>query len=71
MWAVTGWAIATWLKTSIMLVAAVAVCWLAWGTGSGAFWAVCAAAVLAEGYLTRQLCREWASEARSSWWWTP
>ena len=55
MWAVTGWVIATWLRVTLVLTAAVAVSWLALGAHSGAFWLVCAAAVLAEGYLSRQL----------------
>ena len=48
MWAVTGWVIATWLRVTLVLTAAVAVAWLALGAHSGAFWLICAAAVLAE-----------------------
>jgi hypothetical protein len=70
MWAVTGWVIATWLKTTLVLAAVIAVCWLALGTHSGAFWLLCVAAVLAEGYLTRQLAREWSWEAGLRWWWS-
>ena len=69
MWAVTGWVIATWLKISIALAAAVAVCWLALGTHSGVFWLVCVAAGLGEAYLSRQLLREWNDEAGLRWWW--
>ena len=70
MWAATGWVIATWLRVTLVLAAAVGVSWLAFGGHSGAFWAVCAAAVVAEGYLTRQLVREWCDQARfSCWWW--
>jgi hypothetical protein len=71
MWAVTGWAIATWLKTSITLAAALAAAWWLCGAGSGAFTLACLAAAAAELYATRQLVREWCSEARMSWWWTP
>ena len=70
MWAATGWVIATWLRVTLILAAAVGVCWLALGAHSGAFWVGCAAAVLAEGYLSRQLVREWCDEARfTCWWW--
>ena len=71
MWAVTGWAIATWLKTSITLAAALAAAWWLCGAGSGEFTLACLAATAAELYVTRQLVREWCSEARMSWWWTP
>ena len=70
MWAVTGWAIATWLRVSLTVAAAVTVGWLAFGGHSAGFVAVCATAVLAEGYLSRQLIREWSDEARHRcWWW--
>ena len=70
MWTVTGWVIATWLRVTAVLTAAVAVAWLALGEHSGAFWLLCLGAVLAKGYLTRQLLREWADEARiTCWWW--
>ena len=70
MWAVTGWVIATWLRVTLALTAAVVVAWLALGAHSGAFWLICAAALIAEGYLSRQLLREWAHEARlGCWWW--
>lgn len=71
MWAVTGWAAATWLRITIALGVAVALCWWQLGDGSGWFWAVCAAAATLETYATRQLGREWAHEAHASWWWTP
>ncbi len=71
MWAVTGWAIGIWLKCTAALAAAVAACWWLLGTDSGWFFIACAAAVLAEIYLTDQLRKEWAHEARGSWWWAP
>ncbi len=70
MWAVTGWVIATWLRVTLALTAAVGIAWLALGSSSGAFWLLCAAALAAEGYLSRQLVREWNHEAGLRWWWT-
>ena len=70
MWAVTGWVIATWCKTTLALAVAVLVCWFTLGTGSGGFVLTCAAAGLAEIYLSRQLLREWNDEAGLRWWWT-
>jgi hypothetical protein len=71
MWAVTGWVVVTWLKMTIALAAAVAVAWLAFGAGSGAFVLACIGAGVGELYLSRQLCREWADEARiTCWWWS-
>ena len=69
MWAVTGWVIATWLHVTLVLAVIVAVCWLALGAHSGAFWLVCCGALVAELYLSRQLLREWGGEARLRWWW--
>jgi hypothetical protein len=70
MWAVTGWVIATWLRVTLALTATVVASWLALGAHSGAFWLICLAAGLAELYLSRQLLRQWAHEARlGCWWW--
>jgi hypothetical protein len=71
MWAVTGWVVATWLKLTAVLAVVVAVCWWQVGTDSGWFFAVCCAAVAGEVYLTGQLRKEWAHEARATWWWSP
>jgi hypothetical protein len=71
MWAVTGWALATWLKVTVVLVALVGAAWLAWGAHSGGFLLAVTGAGVLELYTVRQLCREWAYEARSSWWWSP
>ena len=71
MWAVTGRALATWLKATAALALVVAICWWQFGTASGGFVLACSAAVGAEIYLTGQLGKEWAHEARSSWWWAP
>ena len=70
MWVVTGWVIATWLRVTVLLAATVALAWLALGTHSGAFLLICGAAVLVEGYLSRQLLREWNWEAGMRWWWS-
>jgi hypothetical protein len=70
MWAVTGWVIATWLRVTFLLTAAVGLAWLALGEHSGAFWLICLGAVLAELYLSRQLLREWGWEAGLHWWWS-
>jgi len=69
MWEVTGWALATWFKLTLLFAAAVGIAWLALGADSGWFWAITAAAVAAELHITRQLAREWGHEARSRWWW--
>ena len=69
MWAVTGWVIATWLRVTLSLTAAVAICWFALGEHSGAFWFICCGALGTELYLSRQLLREWGWEAGLRWWW--
>jgi hypothetical protein len=71
MWAVTGWALATWLKLTAVLAGVVLVVWLVHGAGSGWFWAAVLGGVALELWAIRQLGREWAYEARSSWWWAP
>jgi hypothetical protein len=70
MWAVTGWAAATWLKTTLALALAIGVLWLVLGAGSGWFWAATVAAALVEYQVTRALAAEWGAEARYCWWWT-
>jgi hypothetical protein len=68
MWAVSGWALATWVKVTLLLTLGVLVAWLA--LTPGWFWLVAALAVLADLYVVRQLAREWADEARiTCWWW--
>ncbi len=68
MWDVTGWAAATWLKTTILLAVALGVCWLVFGISSGPFVLACVAAAIAEIHVTRQLVREWTHEASLRWW---
>jgi hypothetical protein len=69
MWAVTGWAVATWLRVTLLLALGVAAGW--WLLSPGWFVACCIGAALAEVWTLRQLAREWAYEAHTSWWWTP
>lgn len=70
MWAVTGWAAATWLRVTLALATTVGVLWLVLGAGSGWFWAAVLGAALIEWKTTRALAAEWGAEARYSWWWT-
>ena len=69
MWAVTGWAVATWLKITVFLALAVGAAWL-W-CSPGWFAVAVIVGVLVELWAIRQLAKEWAYEARSSWWWSP
>lgn len=71
MWAVTGWALATWLKITAFVAGAVLVTWVVYGPGSVWFWAAVLGGGALELWAIRQLGREWAYEARSSWWWSP
>jgi hypothetical protein len=71
MWAVTGWAVATWFKCTLLLAAVVGVVALVCGIGSGWFWGALVGAGVLEVWAVRQLGREWSYEARSSWWWAP
>lgn len=66
----TAWALRTWAKLTLLLVVIVGGTWLYLGTGSGWFWIVTGAALVAEWYVIRQLAREWSWEARSTWWWS-
>ena len=68
MWAVTGWAIRVWLRITVFLALGVGAAWL-W-LSPGWLAVVCIAAGLIEMWAFRQLAREWAWEARSSWWWS-
>jgi hypothetical protein len=71
MWAVTGWALATGLKVTALLGALVLTIWLVYGSDSGWFWVAVLGGAALELWTIRQLGREWAYEARSSWWWAP
>jgi len=70
MWDVTGWAAATWLKSTLLLGLLVAATWLTLGTGSGWFWTITAIAGATDVFIARQLSREWRYEASLRWWWT-
>lgn len=69
MWAVSGWAIVTWLRVTLLVALGLGAAWL-WLT-PGWFVICCIGGVLVELWAVRQLAREWAYEARSSWWWSP
>ncbi len=69
MLAVTAWALATWAKVTAGLALGVLLAWLT--LNPGWFWLVTGLAVLADLYAARQLCREWAYEARFACWWWP
>lgn len=69
MWAVTGWALTTWLRVTLLVALGVGAAWL-WCT-PGWFTVAWIAGAVIELWAIRQLAREWAYEARSSWWWTP
>jgi hypothetical protein len=69
MWDVTGWALVTWFKLTVLLGAAVGIAWLSLGAQHGAFWLITIGAILAELHIVRQLAREWGHEARFRWWW--
>ncbi len=69
MWAVTGWALATWLRVTVLLGLGVLLAWLT--LDPGWFWLVAGLAVLADCYAARQLCREWTHEAHLTCWWWP
>lgn len=68
MWAVTGWALATWAKLTALLAVVLGVCW--WQLDTSTFALACVGAALVELWLIAALFGEWVSEARSSWWWT-
>lgn len=70
MWNITGWALITWLKFTVLFALIVGVVWLALGSGSGWFWTAAVAAVGTDLFLARQLSREWRWEASMRWWWT-
>ncbi|WP_344024839.1 hypothetical protein [Pseudonocardia kongjuensis] len=66
----TLWALRTWARLTLLLALLVGGLWLYLGTGSGWFWTAVAVAVVTEYYVIRQLAREWAWDARATWWWS-
>jgi hypothetical protein len=69
MFETTAWALITWLKLTALLAGIVTVAWLLLGTDHGGFWLITIGAILTEGWIVRQLAREWGHEARFRWWW--
>lgn len=67
MFALTGWAVAMWLRITLALTLAVALVWWLVPTW---LWLAITAAVLIELHIIRQLAREWSWQARAHWWWT-
>ena len=69
MWTTTGHCLATWLKVTLVLGVLVLVAGIVWGFGTGPFVIAVIAAVVLDLLAIRGLVREWAFEARGSWWW--
>lgn len=69
MWSTTGRCIGTWLKVTLVLGLLVLVAGLVWGWRSGPFALAVLGAVLVELLAIRGLIREWAFDARGTWWW--
>jgi len=70
MWHTTSWFFRTWLKVTLALAVGVGVVWLCTDRAGYVVLAVIGAG-LAECWTVRQLCREWAQEARYLCWWWP
>jgi hypothetical protein len=66
---VTGWALLTWLKLTAALALGVVGVWL-FADKPGYTLAAAVVAVLVDLWAITALAREWAYEARSSWWWS-
>jgi hypothetical protein len=66
---VTGWALLTWLKLTAALALGVVGVWL-FADKPGYTLAAAIVAVLVDLWAITALAREWAYEARSSWWWS-
>jgi hypothetical protein len=69
MGAVTGWVLRTWLKITLFLGLGVAAVWL-FTDRPGYTVAAVVTAGLVEVWATQALAKEWAYEARTSWWWS-
>jgi len=65
----TGWCLATWLKVTALLAVLTVVAGFVWGFDSGQFIVAVLAAIVLDLCAIRGLLREWAFEARGSWWW--
>jgi hypothetical protein len=67
MGAVTAWAFRTWLKITVVLGLGMLGIW--WFRPGYTVAAVIVAGLI-EVWTVKALAREWAYEARTSWWWT-
>lgn len=68
MWDHAGRLAGTWMRTTLALVAGVAVVIAVYGLGSVQVKLAALAAVLVDLAVVRALVREWAWQARGSWW---
>jgi hypothetical protein len=66
MLALTGWALAMWLRITLALALVVA---LVWWLAPDWLWLALTGAALIEAWTIRQLAREWSWQARAHWWW--
>jgi len=69
MGAVTAWAFRTWLEITVALAAVVGGVWLFTDQPGYTVLAIIGAG-LVEIWAVKALVREWAYEARTSWWWS-
>jgi hypothetical protein len=69
MTSVTGWVLRTWLKITAALGLGVLGVWLVADKPGYTLAAVIAAGIV-EVWSVKALAKEWAHEARASWWWT-
>jgi hypothetical protein len=69
MTSITGWALLTWLKITAALGLCVLGVWLFADTPGYTVLAVIVAGIV-EIWSVKALAKEWASEARTCWWWT-
>lgn len=66
---VTGWVLLTWLKITAALALGVLGVWLFTDRPGYTFAAVIVSGLI-EVWSVKALAKEWAYEARTSWWWT-
>jgi hypothetical protein len=69
MTSVTGWVLRTWLKITVALGLGVFGVWL-FADKPGYTVAAVIVAGIVEVWTVKALAKEWAYEARTSWWWT-
>ena len=68
MWGMTGWVLRTWLKLTAALVLGVVGVWLLTDRPGYTLTAVIFAGLI-DLWAAGALVKEWAYEARASWWW--